>query len=535
MGTAMGSSLVLVVAVLILASSSLLGGVSARAVCGDLTSYTHTLALSANATAAWTIEGDVVHVGVFHTGTAWLGFGISPQGGMINGDFMIGSVGVSGKSQVTDSFATDFVPPSDDVNLGGEDNLFNTVYDVANGCTTLTFSRKLVTGDKYDNPIVPGRTNFIWAHGAPGVQVLSYHGSFRGSGCVDFFTGYDCALPLDKIKLPPGFAVEIYAYSPKDPYFQPRELAYQETTGDLYIGTWQGSVYRVNKEREISMVANQLTMPNGVAIYNNTLVIAESNQLVMYQNVSSMTTLKEGIVLQKFGPAGGTHVWKYIRFDKEGKLYYSINSPCNTCLKPDFGRLLKTDLVPNAPSIELAHGIRDTQGFDFDYENNLWFTDNGRDYWGNLKPNDELNRVNPGNKHYGFPYCYGDHDVDPEFNKVGNCDAYIAPKQLLAPHTAALGVHFYKGTSFPKQYQRAAFIAEHGSWNREPPFGYRVTNVFLDEDLNPISYKPFLDGLLTAKSEVLGRPVDVKPLPDGSMLVSDDKNHVVYRVYYKGE
>lgn len=145
--------------------------------------------------------------------------------------------------------------------------------------------------------------------------------------------------------------------------------------------------------------------------------------------------------------------------------------------------------------------------------------------------------------HYGFPYCYDKDLVDPTYNTAGNCNPYVGCSQILGPHVAALGVHFYDGGSFPQEYHLDAFIAEHGSWNRAIPIGYRITNVHMAANGTvPIggsgAYTVFAEGWLpegaTSGSQAWGRPVDVVQTKDGSLLVSDDRNNAVYRISYVG-
>lgn len=188
----------------------------------------------------------------------------------------------------------------------------------------------------------------------------------------------------------------------------------------------------------------------------------------------------------------------------------------------------------------IARGIRNTVGFEWDHETgDLWFTDNGRDQWGDDMPPDELNHVPSNGQHFGYPYCYGNQIPDPQFNPSRDCSKYVKATYSLGPHVAALGMAFYQGKSFPSQFHNQIFIAEHGSWNRRVPIGYRVTWVNKN-DPSPQSYKTFIDGWLqlpntTAKFDSRyswGRPVDVINYKDG-ILISDDKGGALYYVSKK--
>jgi glucose/arabinose dehydrogenase len=144
----------------------------------------------------------------------------------------------------------------------------------------------------------------------------------------------------------------------------------------------------------------------------------------------------------------------------------------------------------------IASGVRNTVGFDFDPETgDLWFTENGRDMMGDDTPPDELNHMTSEGVHYGFPFCHGKGIPDPQFNPSKNCTIYKPATYELGPHVAALGLTFYEGSKFPKKYQKQPFFAEHGSWNRRVPIGYRVMWVNKN-DPSKESYQVFVDGWL---------------------------------------
>ena len=146
-------------------------------------------------------------------------------------------------------------------------------------------------------------------------------------------------------------------------------------------------------------------------------------------------------------------------------------------------------------------------------------------------PPDELNHAPKAGLHFGYPYCHGGDIPDPEFGKKRSCSEFTAPAQKLGPHVAALGMRFYTGSMFPSEYKNQIFIAEHGSWNRSTPIGYRVTLVQLQGN-RAVSYKSFAEGWLQG-SRAWGRPVDVVVMPDGALLVSDDEAGAIYRISYK--
>jgi glucose/arabinose dehydrogenase len=181
-----------------------------------------------------------------------------------------------------------------------------------------------------------------------------------------------------------------------------------------------------------------------------------------------------------------------------------------------------------------ARGVRNSVGFDWHPETKeMWFTDNGRDWLGDDRPPDELNRAPRKGMHFGYPYCHGKAIPDPGFGAGRDCSKYTAPAVELGPHVAALGIRFYTGRMFPPRYRNQIFIAEHGSWNRSTPIGYRVSLVSLQGG-KPVSYEvfAFAEGWLRGTS-AWGRPVDLLVMPDGAMLLSDDRAGVIYRIRYE--
>ena len=190
-------------------------------------------------------------------------------------------------------------------------------------------------------------------------------------------------------------------------------------------------------------------------------------------------------------------------------------------------------LASDGSALEIfARGVRNTVGFDYHpATKELWFTDNGRDWLGDDKPPDELNRALGKGLHFGFPYCHGGTIPDPEYGTKRICSEFVPPAMTLGPHVAALGMRFYTGTMFPPQYRNQIFIAEHGSWNRTEPIGYRITLVRLTGN-QAVKYEVFAEGWLKG-NKAWGRPVDVLVMPDGSLLVSDDRAGAIYRIIYK--
>lgn len=337
---------------------------------------------------------------------------------------------------------------------------------------------------------------------------------------------FGAELPLEKIKLPPGFEINLHARVPGA-----RSLALGDK-GTLFVGTRGDKVYAVSGGR-VYTLASGLRSPNGVAFRDGALYVAEISRVLRFDSIE--TRLADPpppqVVYDRF-PGDGHHGWKFIRFGPDGLLYVPVGAPCNICA-PDPARYAAIfRMQPDGSGIEqYARGVRNTVGFDWHPQTReLWFTDNGRDWLGNDAPPDELNHAPRAGLHFGYPYCHGKNIRDPEFGGRRACADFAPPALELGPHVAALGMRFYTGSLFPAAYRNQIFIAEHGSWNRVPPLGYRITLVRL-RDGKAASHETFAEGWLQGIS-AWGRPVDLLQMPDGSLLVSDDKAGAVYRIGY---
>ena len=212
-----------------------------------------------------------------------------------------------------------------------------------------------------------------------------------------------------------------------------------------------------------------------------------------------------------------------------------MGAPCNICDRSGSDRryasIMRVKPDGSAPEV-YAEGVRNTVGLTWHPDTNaLWFTDNGRDMLGDDLPPDELNVAPKAGLHFGYPYCHAGDIADPEFGKRRPCSEFVAPARKLGPHVAALGLRFYTGGMFPQAYRNQLFIAEHGSWNRSRKIGYRVMLVRLEGD-KVVGYEPFAEGWLQGE-DAWGRPVDVLVMPDGALLVSDDKADAIYRISYQ--
>ncbi len=341
---------------------------------------------------------------------------------------------------------------------------------------------------------------------------------------------------LEKIKLPPGFHISVFAEGLRGP----RSLTISPG-GTIFVGTMGGIVYAMKDENKdgkadkVMTVASGLSTPNGVAFKDGTLYVGEINRVLKFDNVESKleSAGQPTVVSDKF-PGDKHHGWKFIRFGPDGMLYVPVGAPCNVCDRGDpYAAIWR--MKPDGSGLEVfARGVRNTVGFDWNpTTKEMWFTDNGRDNLGDDTPGDELNRVAKAGLHFGYPYCHEGTISDPEFGAKRSCKEFEPPAQRLQPHAAAIGMRFYTGSMFPAAYKNQIIIAEHGSWNRGaglPYNGNRLAIAHLEGN-KVVKYETFADGWLNGRVR-WGRPADVENLPDGSMLVSDDTANVIYRITY---
>jgi len=354
-------------------------------------------------------------------------------------------------------------------------------------------------------------------------------------------------LPLQTLKLPPGFAINLYA----SPVNDARGLALGDK-GVVFVGTKADKVYAILPEQDanglhkVVTIASGLNQPNGVAFYKGALYVAEIDRIIKYPDIiQHLTDPPKPELVTKDVPvkvAGGRyqtqHAWKTIAFSPNGKLYMAVGVPCDACLPEDkrFGTIMR--MQPDGSNREIyASGVRNSVGFAWDpVADKFWFTDNGRDWMGDNRPPDKLEYAPVKGLFFGFPYYHGlDQNgkpiSDPKFGKLRSPDGITWPIYQLPAHVAVLGMTFYTGKMFPAAYHNQIILAEHGSWNSSKKVGYRLTIITLNKQRQPISYQPFVTGWEKDES-AWGRPVATLVMPDGSLLVSDDYAGVIYRITY---
>jgi glucose/arabinose dehydrogenase len=339
-------------------------------------------------------------------------------------------------------------------------------------------------------------------------------------------------LPVDRLKLPKGFNIEVYASG----IANARSLRIGDK-GTVFVGNrlldkvW--AITDKDGKRTAKVLYSGLYRPNGLAFHDGTLYVAELSKISKAEKIEDNLDNPPALQLVYDDlPKDEAHGWKFLAYGPDNKLYVEVGQPCNDCLPDEnHGQIRRINTDGSGMEV-VARGVRHSVGFDFHpVTHELYFTDNGRDWLSEDLPNDELNRVTKIGQHFGSPYCYQGNIPDSEFGWGHSCSEFVPPVALMGPHAAALGMRFYTGTMFPAEYRGAIIVARHGSWNRSNKFGGDIALVKLNKDGSVKSVEPFITGFLV-DNKYIGRPVDVQPMKDGSLLISDDFAGAVYRVTY---
>jgi len=360
---------------------------------------------------------------------------------------------------------------------------------------------------------------------------------------LSFFVNSDPI--LDQLNVPNGFEIHIFS----DELDSPRQIA-ETDNGHIIVGSKKGNSVTAlvdnnndgNYQKVI--VANGLNNPAGVAIHKGDLYFAEMDTIWIIKQIdtwleSNSKKLPEKQIYMNNLPSETWHGLKYIDFGPDGSLYIPVGVPCNICLEPQTKdpRFAAIHKYVDGELITVADGVRNSVGFDWHpVTNKMYFSDNGRDWLGDNSPSCELNVVDKEGSFYGYPYKHAMDVIDPEFGHMipDVKKDFVDPIAELGPHVAPLGVAFYDGKVFPEKYQNSVFVALHGSWNKyNGKSGYKVVLVQLDEKGNYLNQEDFISGWLV-NEDAWGRPAAPFVMSDGSLLISDDKYNVIYRVTYKG-
>jgi glucose/arabinose dehydrogenase len=344
--------------------------------------------------------------------------------------------------------------------------------------------------------------------------------------------------PRDAVNLPPGFGISIFAEGLSGPRMMtvgPDDLIYVAERG-------AGRIIRLPDEDGdgvadgVEVVAEGLSRPSSIDFYKDgSLIVGETERILRLQDPGRDGAFEEQQILIAGLPSGG-HNTRTVLFSPDwAHLFVSIGSSCNVCLEQDERRATIMRYSPDGSESEIyATGLRNAVGITFrPGTDELWATNNGRDWLGDDQPPETVYQVDAGDD-AGWPRCHSGRIVDPDYGQPSACEGVDDPAIEMQAHSAPLGLTFYTGEQFPEAYKGDLFIAFHGSWNRTVPTGYKVVRVpMVDGELG--SVEEFAAGWLREDGSRWGRPVDVLTAPDGSLLISDDGEGFIYRVFYGGE
>jgi glucose/arabinose dehydrogenase len=343
----------------------------------------------------------------------------------------------------------------------------------------------------------------------------------------------ELATMMQKIKLPPGFKIEVYAPG----VLAARQMAWGDK-GTLFVGSFGlGNVYAIKDnggKKEVKTILKGLNMPTGLAFHDGALYVVAVDKLIKYENAeANLDNLGDGKVVYDDMPSYAAHGWKYLAADSEGRFYIPLGPPFNIGIPPtSVAQIRRVD--PKTGNAEIyALGVRNSVGGDVDPRTGkYWFTENARDWISDDLPSDKLNMISKIGEHFGYPYCHQGNLEDTKFAMGHKCSEFTPPVLNLGAHVAPLGMKFYTGDQFPAEYKNSILIAEHGSWNRHKYQGARIVRVTAGPDGKNAKEDVFASGWLEGDQGYLGRPADIILAKDGSILVADDWAGAIYRISY---
>jgi glucose/arabinose dehydrogenase len=344
---------------------------------------------------------------------------------------------------------------------------------------------------------------------------------------------------MKNLKVPAGFSVTKFA----DNLGKPRILVVN-SNGTVYVSDRDKGIVMMLRDSNGDGTADQrqtvATIKNahGLAIHGGKMYIAAIRE-VYAASINNDGTLGSAAIILRDLPDAGQHPNRTIAFGPDGMLYLSIGSTCNSCPEPNPLNATLVKANPDGSNLTVvAKGLRNTIGFGWHPQSGaLWGADHGIDWLGDDDQKEEINQIKQG-ANYGWPYIYGEGKYNPGDRPEGDTtyQQYLAqstlPTLTYQAHAAPMQMAFYNGAKFPAEFRGDAFIAMRGSWNRSQPVGYKVVRLHFENGV-PVRFDDFLTGFLLDNNKAhMGRLVGVAVHNDGSLLVSDDTNGVIYRVSY---
>jgi len=354
---------------------------------------------------------------------------------------------------------------------------------------------------------------------------------------------------LEQLTLPEGFEVSVFASelgNPRVMAISDAGVIYVSRRGsDDVVALFDQNMDGAPDSEGFRVVASELSRAHGLVIRDNRLYIAGEKEIWVADiledgSLGELETVTENL------PDGDQHSWRTIAFGPDGELYVNLGSSCNACMEtnPENAAIVRVPLDGSERTI-VAEGLRNSLGFAWQPETGeMWAFDHGTDWRGDDQPPEELNSIEEGGN-YGWPICFGSQQVDvyipysmESVNGMTNaefCATTAAPVINYQAHSAPINLLFYRGDQFPEEYVNDAFVTMRGSWNRFPATGYEVVRVHFGDDGQPTEITPFLSGFLINDGTAnFARLAGLAQMADGSLLVSDDTNGMIYRVTYAG-
>jgi len=345
---------------------------------------------------------------------------------------------------------------------------------------------------------------------------------------------------VKQLKVPAGFKITKFAENLN----KPRMLAVGPDGTVYATDRDKGTVTMVRdtnndgKADQQKVVATKKDM-HGIALRDGKAYLMTVNSIYTAP-INKDGTFGELKEIAKGFPEAGQHADRTLEFGPDGLLYVQVGSTCNACEETSDENATLVQMKSDGSGRRVyAKGLRNFIGFDWHpATKELWGFDHGIDWLGDTTQKEELNKIVDGGN-YGWPYVYedGQANLADEPPKGMTWEEYakktVFPVLTYDAHSAPMDLIFYKGAQFPKEYSGDAFATLHGSWNRSEPSGYKVVRVRY-ENGQPKSIEDFVTGfLVNGNKEVFGRVVGLAQHKDGSLLIADDDNGVIYRVAYQ--
>jgi glucose/arabinose dehydrogenase len=350
---------------------------------------------------------------------------------------------------------------------------------------------------------------------------------------------------VQQLRLPEGFQVNVFAGDLENP-----RIMTVDDGGVVYVTQpSEGNVIALRdsdhdgRADERRIVVSGIDDIHGITYHQNKLYLSPPTSLYVVDIAQDSSVNQPRLLIDNL-PDGGQHPNRTLKFGPDGLLYLSVGSSCNACpeTNPEHATMLQIRLNEESHERRIyAHGLRNTVGFGWHpITGEFWGLDMGSDWRGADLPPEEVNLIREG-RHYGWPWCYGKQEVDEiiaqkprDMTKEEFC-AKTEPMVLgYQAHSSPLQMVFYDADQFPEEYRKDAFASLRGSWNRKPPVGYKVVRLHFDDKGQPVEFEDFMTGFITKDgSAYLARLCGLTVARDGSLLVGDDHNGVIYRVSYQ--